>query len=187
VRTETGKTYKTEGIVLKRVNFGEADRIITFFTKHFGKTVCLAKGIRRTTSRKRGDLEIFNRVTFFAARGRGMDIVTETELICSYSSWRRDLKKIAAAYQICEMVDKLTAEGHEQEDVYGLLTASLLKLDLLEKSVLASFVSDFSLSLLMLLGFWPKEKPVPRDFDTNGFIEELIERELKSKRFFRNT
>lgn len=177
-------SYKTEGIVLKRINFGEADKIITLFTKHHGKVVCLAKGVRRLTSRKRGNLEIFSRVKFFAVRGKSMDIVTETELIESFSDWRGDLKKVTVAYQLCEIVDKLTAEKSEQEEVFTLLSSYLGKLEQAENY--ESYVDYFGGNILKILGYWPRTKPFPRDFSVSGYIEEISERELKSKKFFRN-
>lgn len=183
MRGEIGRTYKSEGIVLKRTNFGEADKIVTVFSKHYGKVTLLAKGIRRLTSKKRGDLELFNQVVFFASRGKGMDIVTETELIDSFSSWRKDLSKVAIAYQLCEMVDKLTVEGSENEEVYGLLSEYLKRLDGLEQKGNPFFLGSFGLELLKILGFWPKSKPVPRNFRVSAFIEDIIEKELKAKKF----
>lgn len=179
------RTYKSEGIVLKRVNFGEADKIITVFTKHYGKVTLLAKGIRRLTSRKRGDLEVFNQVVFFAAKGKEMDIVTETELIEGFSSWRKDLPKVAIAYQLIEMVDKLTAEGSEQEEVYQLLASYLGNLKSISQDNKNSFVSSFGGNLLKLLGFWPKNKIMPSSFNVTLFIEGIIEKELKSKKFLK--
>lgn len=171
--------------MLKRNNFGEADKLITFFTKHHGKITALAKGIRKITSRKRGALEIFNQVAFFAARGKGMDIVTEAEVLNSFSSWRKDLKRIVVAYELCEMVDKLTAEGAEQEEVYELLVTALKKLVIVRRESLPELAENFGGSLLKMLGFWPKEKPFPPHFDIPLFIEEIIERELKSRRFLK--
>lgn len=176
-------TYKTEGIVLKRINFGEADKIVTLYSKHYGKITCLAKGMRRLTSRKRGSLEIFNKVAFIAHKGKGMDIITETELTESFSSLRKDLKKVACAYQLCEMVDKLTAERSEQDGVYELLSEYLKKLNTLNLENFSFFLGNFGLDLLKLLGFWPRSKPVSEDFRTSSFIEEIIEKELKSKKF----
>ncbi len=177
------RTYKSEGVVLKRTNFGEADKIVTVYSKNYGKITLLAKGMRRMNSRKRGNLEVFNKVSFFAAKGKGMDIVTETELVESYSCWRKDLQKVAVAYQLCEMVDKLTVDGSEQEEVYIILSEYLEKLDLLEKNVNSNFLGSFGLSLLKTLGFWPHDKPIPKNFRVSLFIEEIIERELKAKNF----
>lgn len=177
--------YKTEGVVLKRSNFGEADRIITLYTKHYGKITGLAKGIRKLTSRKRGALEIFNQVTFFAAKSKGMEIITEAEVLNSFSSWRKDLKKVAVAYELCEMVDKLTAEGTEQPEVYELLVTALNRLGRISREELPAVIEEFAGSLLKQLGFWPKEKPFPSHFSTSLLVEEIIEKELKSKRFFK--
>lgn len=177
------RTYKSEGVVLKRTNFGEADKIITVYSKHYGKVTLLAKGIRRLTSRKRGDLEVFNQVTFFASKGRGIDIVTETELVNSFSSWRKDLQKIASAYQVCEMVDRLTAEGNEQEEVYSLLVFCLKAIAVTEQKNLAVLINSFGINLLKDLGFLPKDKILPQNFNVTAYIEDIIERELKSKKF----
>lgn len=184
MRGETSRTYKSEGVVLKRINFGEADKIVTVYSKHYGKVTLLAKGIRKMTSRKSGSLEIFNRLVFFASKGKGIDVVTETELLESFSSWRKDLQKIAAAYQFCEMVDKLTAEASEQEEVYELLVSYLGSLSTITQANQNTFINSFGINLLKLLGFWPKAKPVPANFNVTAFIEEIIEKELKSKKFF---
>jgi len=177
------KTYKSEGIVLKRINFGETDKIVTIFSKHYGKVTLLAKGIRRLTSRKRGNLEIFNQVAFFAAKGKGLDIVTEVELLKSFSSWRKDLPKVALAYQLCEMVDRLTVEGSEQEEVYELLISYLSNLSSVTPTNQNTFLNSFGINLLKLLGFWPKEKPFPTNLRVSVFIEGIIEKELKAKKF----
>lgn len=178
-------SYKTSGVVLKRINFGEADKIITLYTKDFGKITCIAKGIRKMNSRKKGALEIFNDVSFFAVKGKGMDIVTEVETLNTFSGWRKNLKKIAASYQICEMVDKLTAEGQEQEEIYRLLVSGLERIDSLSEEKIPSLVNYFGENLLKLLGFWPKEKGFPDNFNTSLFMENIMERELKSKKFSR--
>ncbi len=185
MRGETGRTYKSEGVVLKRTNFGEADRIITFYTKHYGKITAIAKGIRRITSRKRGNLEIFNVVSFFAAKGKGMDIVTEAETINAFGEWRKNLKKVAAAYEICEIVDKLTAERSEQEEVYGLLVEYLQKLGAAKEEELEQLVNHFGGDLLKFLGFWARDKSYPPGFSVYQYIEQITEREIKSKKFSR--
>lgn len=168
---------------MKRTNFGEADKIVTVFSKHYGKITLLAKGVRRLSSRKRGDLEVFNQIVFFADKGRNFDIVTETSLLNSFSEWRKDLSKVTAAYQICEMADKLTAERSEQEEIYNLLFAYLKKLSLTEKRNLPQLVNSFGIDLLRDLGFLPKNKDFPLSFNVTAYIENIIEKELKSKKF----
>lgn len=175
-------SYKAEGIILKRNNFGEADKILTFFTKHHGKISLIAKGIRRTTSRKGGHLELFNQVKVFVAKGRNLDVVTEAEVINAFKDWRRDLKKVAVAYQLCELVDKLTAELVENQEVYDLLLNSFT--NLLPVANHQSLIANFELSLLQSLGFWPRGKAVG-DLDLEGYIENLINRRLRAKDFLK--
>lgn len=177
-------TFKTEAIVLKRSNFGEADKIITFYTPCYGKIVCLAKGVRKMTSRKKGSLEIFNKVVLFAVKGKGMNIITEVETLNTFSSWKDDLKKIITAYQASELVDKLTVEEHEQEEVYFLLSSFFENLTQLLESETKFAVDRLSQNILMALGFWQRGKPFPSDFNTLSYVEEIIEKEIKSRRCY---
>lgn len=175
-------SYKTQGIILKRVNFGEADRIITLYTKRFGKITLIAKGIRKMTSRKRGSLEIFNLVDFFAARGKTLDIITEVETINTFQNWRKNLNKVGIAYEMAEMVDRLTVERNEQEEVFDLLSSFLEKLESVDNKNLKIFLNSFGQSLIKILGFWPRDKAFSSNFNTVAFIEQIAERELKSKK-----
>ncbi|PIV01270.1 DNA repair protein RecO [Candidatus Shapirobacteria bacterium CG03_land_8_20_14_0_80_39_12] len=177
--------YKSEGVVLKRSNFGEADRLVTIFTKHYGKLTFVAKGVRRVTSKKGGSLEIFNMISFLAAKGRGMDILTEAETIETFSGWRKNLEKVAAAYEICEILDKLTAEASEQKEVYEFLVSSLKKINETEENLLSAQIDSFGGNLLKLLGFWPKQKAFLPNFNVCLYIEQIIERGLKSKNFLK--
>ena len=60
------RSYTSEGIVLARRNYGEADRILVIYSKNFGRVSYMAKGVRRPKSRKRGHIEVFNYIKFQA-------------------------------------------------------------------------------------------------------------------------
>ena len=64
------RTYRAEAIVLKTIDFGETDRILTLLTRHFGKVSVVAKGIRKPTSRLAGHAEPLTHATYQLARGR---------------------------------------------------------------------------------------------------------------------
>ena len=64
---------RTEGVILKRRNFGEADRILTIYTRDYGKVICLAKGVRRPRSKKAGHLELGSWCKIFAVHGKNLD------------------------------------------------------------------------------------------------------------------
>lgn len=178
------RAYKTEGIIIKRSNYGEADKILTIFTKHYGKICTLAKGVRRVTSRKGGNLELFNWVILFLAEGKNLDIVTEVQVKDSFSGFRKDLKRVGVAYYFCELVDKFCPERQKNQEVFCLLVKGLK--DLEKKSSgsnhWTNFVEGFEIKLLEELGFWPRGKSV-ESFDVKAFVEGIIERRLKTPSF----
>ncbi len=142
--------FKTEGIVLKRRNFGEADRILTVFTKDRGKISVLAKGVRRITSRRAGNVELLNRVSIFLHQTRGMPILTEAVSLDTYQKLKEDLTLSTVAFHILELVDKLTAENQESYSLYFNLTQVLKKLEEKPRQI---FIRAFEVKILSLMGF----------------------------------
>src|SRR5437588_93894 len=104
------RVYRTEAIVLRGYDYGEADRILTLYTPNSGKLRAIAKGVRRTKSRMAGHLDLFTRSNMLVARGRQLDIVTQAETIESFRSMRDDLSRVSLAHYVAELVDSFTAE-----------------------------------------------------------------------------
>ena len=177
------RTYKTEGIILQRLNVGEADRILTVFTKAQGKIRCIAKGVRKPTSRKSASIELFNRTTLFIARGRNLDIVTQTEVVESFPKIRKKLKAIKAAYHVVELVELLTAENQENARVYEPLL-SILRTINKQSHATRRQISGFEKELLRELGFGtPKQDSQAALIQ---FIESIIEKRLTSIEIFKD-
>jgi len=76
--------YKTEGIVLKSTEFKEADKIVTIYTKDYGKITAIAKGVRKIKSKFGSSLEILTHSVFLFYKGRNIDIVSQTEILESF-------------------------------------------------------------------------------------------------------
>lgn len=172
-----GRTYKTEGIILKRTNYGEADRILTIYTKHYGKIRVLAKGVRRITSRRGGNVELFNQAVIFLSQGKNLDSLQEAQVVNSFKSWRNDLKKVVVAYYFCELVDKLTPEGQANPKVFQLLSRFLGKI---ATASLPELRRSFEELLLQELGFGvPYELKKTRG-SLKNYIESIIEKKLNS-------
>ncbi|MBA2451263.1 MAG: DNA repair protein RecO [Chloroflexi bacterium] len=147
------RSYRAEAVVLKRHDFGEADRIVVLFTRQRGKLRAVAKGVRRTTSRLAGHLELFTRVELQMARGRELDIVTQAEIRDSFRGLREDLTRTSHAYFVAELADVLTEEQAEQPEVFDLLTATF---GALETALDPRLVVDhYQIKLLDLVGFRP--------------------------------
>lgn len=176
-----GRTYSTEAVILTRKNIGEADRILTVFSKHYGRMRLVAKGVRKTTSRKRGSLELFNYTRFLVAAGRNLDIVADTEVKDNFSPWRKDLTRVAVAYHLVELVQRLTPEQEEHREVFDLLVDSFSKLSNLNYWELYPFIQSFKVSLLEELGYLERGKTTSKNLDT--YIEDLINGQLHTKKF----
>lgn len=167
------RNFKTEGIILKRKNFGEADRILTVFTKKHGKIKVLAKGVRRITSRRGPNVELFNLVTLFIHKGRNFDILTEAQVQNTFPGIRKNLELIGLAYHVCELIDGLCPEHQLHSKVFDLLVKTLTELE-------NNLIHEFEVELLIELGFLP---PLPsvNNINTTSYIEQLLERKLKTK------
>lgn len=174
------RSYKTEAIILARRNFGEADRILTVLTKHYGKLRVIAKGIRRPSSRKRGSLELFSQVVIFLARGKTFDIITEAEIKNNFNLWRGNLRRVGIAYHLSEVVNKLTRDGQELPQLYDLLSRAFSHLEKVEEEKLPAFINIAKKRILVELGFLVPEK---QQLNLDLYIEDLIQGKLKTKRF----
>ncbi len=172
---------KTEGVILKRNNLSEADKLLTVFTPGLGKITLLAKGIRKIHSRKAPHLELFNVVRLNIAKGRNLDIVTEAEGEIIYRNLRSDIDRVAYAYRIVEIIDRLCAERQEHPEIYGKLLTVLSKLNKEEITCLAEIVDRFTLNLLWDLGYLPRENQLAGD-PLSKFLENVMERKLKSNK-----
>jgi len=171
------KHYSSEGIVLARRNYGEADRILVVFSKAFGKISLIAKAVRYPKSRKRGAIEIFSHIKFAAIRGKNLDLITEAEIIDTFNLIRRDLKRASLAYFFMETVGRTLHEGEQNMEIYKLLIEYLNKLKIAK--MLKRLRLDFILKLLTLEGFWPQGKIMK---NPDNSLEEVIEREMNSYR-----
>jgi len=169
--------YKTEGIILKRKNFGEADKVLTIFTKHYGKIKVIAKGIRKITSKKAGTLELFNHCKLVLAKGKDLDIITEAQVINNFSSWRKNLNKVGVAWYFCELVDKLTAEEQANKDIFELLKNYLENLNQGNKP---QFIRSFEEHLLNQLGFGIPLRWRRWLGSLKPYIESIAEKEIQT-------
>jgi DNA repair protein RecO (recombination protein O) len=172
------RSFRTEGIVIKRSNYSEADRIVTIFTKQNGKIKVKATGVRRIASRRSPHIELLNYCIFSLYQGRSMPVLTEVESKESFPSLKKDLRRIGFAYHVCELVDGLCAENQENQDVFMLLGRTLRKLS--KEENLPEIVYEFELELLSLLGFH-KPSSSNAKIDTQELIENILERRLKAK------
>lgn len=173
--------YKAEAIILKRKNIGEGDRMVTMFTKEYGKLHAIAKGVRRITSRRAAHLEVFCRVSVLLHKGKSLDVISEVTTIEPYVLLRGSLARVSTGYYICELVDRLLPEKQEHRDVYSLLATTLMQISSSSED-LASVRNGFAQTLLEQLGYLARRQEGEYG-NLTAFIERIIERRVGSSRF----
>jgi DNA repair protein RecO (recombination protein O) len=126
---ERPRSFRAEAVVLRHANWGEADRILTLYTREQGKIRAIAKGARKIRSRKAGHLEPFTHITVQLAKSHDLPIVTQVETLEAYLPLREDLMSTGYASYLVELLDRLTYdEEGGNPALFRLLTDSLARL-----------------------------------------------------------
>ena len=144
--------YRDQGVVLRTIKLGEADRIVTFVTEAHGKVRAVAKGVRRTKSRFGARLEPLGHVALLLYQGRELDVVTQAETIEHFRAVREDLESMAAATVLLEATDQVAQERQANPQLYHMLLGALRALARRYSPVV---VPAYFLKLLALEGFRP--------------------------------
>ena len=148
------RLYRTDALILRRADFGEADRLLTVYTPQRGKLRFLAKGVRKTTSRKAGHVELFMLTNMRVARGRTWDIISQAEIVEPYRGLRDNLDRTSQAYYLAELVDRFTEEHDANPPLFELLALTLAHLGHADDAFVV--LRYFELHLLNLTGFQPQ-------------------------------
>jgi DNA repair protein RecO (recombination protein O) len=148
---------KTEGVVVRSLRYGEADRILHLYTPRRGKVGAIAKGVRRARSRFGGRLELFFRLDLVLHEGRGeLLTVTSAETVAGYPRLREDGAALDTAARACDAVARLFDTSEPHPDVYNLLCNELALLDADPARAGHANQLAFRLKLLLAAGFAPQ-------------------------------
>ncbi len=155
-------TYLTSGIVLKRRDYREYDRLVTIFTEEYGKIDAVARGVRKIISKLAGHLEPMSYSSFMFARGRMFDVLATSIKLSSFRIPQTDVLAFALSSYFFEAVDRLTRSNQTDRALFRLLVEFL---KLLESTVEeGSHATDFQrilvteyflFQLLRQLGYAP--------------------------------
>ena len=124
-------SFTTSAIVLRRIDYGDFDLILTMLTPSRGKLTVMAKAAKRSKKRFGGILELFSDLEIVCSSGRskGLLLLNEASLRCPYFNIRADIKKTAYASYWAELINHWVEEGQEQVALYTLLRYVLQELD----------------------------------------------------------
>ena len=149
-------TLSTSAIVLRRIDFGDYDLIVTLFTPTQGKTSAIAKSAKKSVKRFPGILEPFSLLNVVLTRGKrnGMPVLQEASLEDPFFKIREDILKTTYASYWCELIYLWMAEGEPQSTLYRLMHHVLRELDRGEIRVEILSIL-FQMRFLSLAGFRP--------------------------------
>lgn len=164
--------YKTKAISLKTAPFAEADKLVTIFSRDYGKIKAIAKGARRVPSRFGGRVETFTYADYFVAKGRSLDIVSQCQVIETFQKVREDSQALPAGLYILKLVDSGTMEGQRHPELFDLLLDSLFRLKKVEPA--RKIAKDFEKEFLVLEGIFRE------GVDTQYALSEHLERDVRS-------
>ena len=148
------KTYRCEAVVLKNTPLGEADLLVTLFTRYQGKVRAVGKGARRGTSKLIGHLEPLTEVNMSMFRGRSMDVISQAEVINSFPALKEDLTGIAKGLYLAEMMDGFGTEASPNPELFQLMINTLHVIQADIESEIA--LRYFEYHLLALSGMMPE-------------------------------
>lgn len=118
-------TYVTEGVILRRVDYGEADRILTVLTREHGKIGVIARGVRKPGSRLAAQTDLFARSRMQLAHGRGeLEVLTQAETMGSAAPLA-DARRAACAAVCAELADRVLESSHPDAETYDLVADAL--------------------------------------------------------------
>jgi DNA repair protein RecO (recombination protein O) len=140
---------------VRKVNVGEADRILTILTPERGKIRVVAKGVRKTRAKLAGFTDMFAYNELELAEGKNLDIVTGATTVERFINDDTSLEKIGVMYYFCELTDKLIEEQTQSKGTFELLRDVLhfLKNHDIDVPLIKSY---FEMKFLLLLGFTPE-------------------------------
>ena len=147
---------KTEAVVLRAVNFRDTSKIVTFYTKRYGKMSAIAKGARNPKSKFGSVLQPLNyrQIVFYRRENRQLQTVSSSEFVKYFKSLAGDVDRFSISMSLIEIINKVMHDEEENETVFNLLADSLIALDTPESFPRNTF-AHFGLNLAIRLGFTP--------------------------------
>lgn len=151
----TRTRHKTDAILLRSLDYGESDRIVTFYTRDHGKLRGIAKGARRSRKRFANALELFCcSEVIFSRKGRdNLALIEESRVHRHFENIRQDLDKTLMSSYLVELTDQFTLEDKKSEELFALLHDFLAQID--GADCTEALMRFFELRLLTCVGYQP--------------------------------
>jgi DNA repair protein RecO (recombination protein O) len=146
------KLYKVDAIVLRSIECGNGDKLLVLFSREHGKMKVMAHGVTKPSSRKRGSVQQFTYTKFLIHRGRELDSVSQCEGIEMFPFLRKNLEIISYASYLAELIDCLTPEGEQNEQLFFLILETMR---LMEEGEVEILTRSFEIKAAGFMGYRP--------------------------------
>ena len=175
------KTFSASGIVLKRSNIGECDRIVHLLTQDFGKMTCVAKGVRKITSSKRAFLEPGNYVKGFFVSTKSLPLLTQATLLEDCSAMQITLPRIRQLSQLLEIFESLFVEQELEPQLFRKILT--LRQRVICNKASAEYVRSTFGDIITELGFQHPDES--RYATLSEYMQALSDRPVRSFEYLR--
>lgn len=147
---------KTNAVVLKSMKYRDTSKIVTLYTRRFGRLSCLAKGARQLTSKFGGSLEPMteSEIVIYKSEGRDLHLLSQCSTLRPFKKVHADGEKLGVGFSIVELLNRLAHEQEEHQALYGLLVEALEALEHSERNFV-NILYAFELRFAALHGFAP--------------------------------
>lgn len=145
---------KSEGIVLKSIRYKDTSKILTIYTKEYGKISVVASGAYKAKSQLISTTQAFSYGEYFFNKGRGLLYLNQADLLDSFYSIRERMERLIYGSYMLELVEKSLPEEQENEKIFLLLEKGLRVLSKLDENYL-QFIIAYQLKFISFLGYKP--------------------------------
>lgn len=169
---------KTEGVVLRSTKYRETSKIVTVYTRGFGKVKAIAKGARQSKNTYGSSLEPMSYVflVLYKKEHRDIQLISQCDVIQSFRHLSENLDKMAAGMSMIELVEKVSHDEEANEKLFGLLTGALSAVNTAALKPW-NLLYGFEIRLAGILGFQP-------DFEKCVSCGRFVEKGFGNSIFF---
>ncbi len=169
------KLYKTEGIVIKSQNTGESDKILSVFTKDFGRIELFAKGARKINSKLNQHLNLFDYSRLVFVVGKEFLRITDAEKISSWDMISASFAKLESGARITRFLDRMLKGQEKNAAMWNFIIEALscLNSDVSSNKDIVFLEKIIFLKILFFLGYVDLDK-IPKNFMTDDLKKNIL-------------
>ncbi|WMM23493.1 DNA repair protein RecO [Tissierella sp. MB52-C2] len=145
---------RTEGIVLKEIRYKDTSKILSIYTKKYGKISVMARGAYRPKSQIIANTQAFSYNEYQLHRGKNFFYLNQADIIESFYSIREKIERVGFGYYLLELIDKSIPDEQENHKIFDLLLKGLTILSKLDREYF-KFITAYELKFISFLGYKP--------------------------------